>query len=298
VGVRRISAAVVVDCGDVLGECPVWDPVSGELLWTDIHGRRLHRLGDGGSTVDLALDDRLCSFAVAAGGDLLAAFTKRLARLDRATGSVTELHPVEPDVPTTRCNDGRPDRHGGFVVGTMDEGNDPARPIGALHHLRAGAPPVVIRSGLAIPNGLCFSPDGRTVHFADSAAGTIWRAGYDPDTGALDGEHVFVAPDPGVPGDTGAPDGAAVDADGCIWSARFGAWSVARFTPDGVLDTLVEVPVPQPAAVTFGGTGLDTLYITTAREHMRHDDPRYELSGALFAVVPGVVGIAETPVTL
>ena len=43
-GVRRMTAAVVVESGDHLGECPVWDPGRSELLWTDIHGRRLHRL--------------------------------------------------------------------------------------------------------------------------------------------------------------------------------------------------------------------------------------------------------------
>ena len=93
-----------------------------------------------------------------------------------------------------------------------------------------------------------------------------------------------------------SPDGSAVDESGCIWNARWGAWGIARFTPDGVLDTIIDVPVPQPSAVAFGGDDLGTLYITTAREHMSPGDPRYELSGALFAVTPGVTGIADTPV--
>jgi L-arabinonolactonase len=295
-GVRRMTAAVVVECGDQLGECPVWDPARSELLWTDIHGRRLHRLTSDGSSVELALDDRLCSFAVSVEGDLVAAFTKRLARLDRDTGVVHELHPVETELAATRCNDGRPDRHGGYVFGTMDEQNDPRQPLGSFYHWDAGAGSALIHHGVAIANGLCFSPDGLTIYYADTPRGTIWQARYDPESGRLDDAGVFVGPDPDVPGDTGSPDGSAVDETGCVWNARWGAWGIARYTPDGVLDTIVDVPVPQPSAVTFGGDDLGTLYITTAREYMTSSDPRYELSGALFAVTPGVTGIADTPV--
>ncbi len=295
-GVRRMTAAVVVECGDELGECPVWDAGRSELLWTDIHGRRLHRLTSDGATVELALDDRLCSFAVGESGDLLGAFTKRVARLDRDTGAVRELHPVEPDVAATRCNDGRPDRHGGFVFGTMDEQNDPRQPLGSFFHWDAERGATAIRPGVKVANGLCFSPDGLTMYYADSPLGTIWQARYDPDSGEIHDERVFIGPDPELPGDTGSPDGATVDESGCVWNARWGAWGIARFTPDGVLDTIIDVPVPQPSAVTFGGDDLGTLYITTAREHMSPSDPRYELSGALFAVTPGVTGIADTPV--
>jgi L-arabinonolactonase len=291
-----MTAWLVVESGDELGECPVWDPVRSELLWTDIHGRRLHRLTDAGSASVLALDDRLCSFAVTSEGDLVAALTKRVARLDRDTGTLRDLHPVETDLAATRCNDGRPDRHGGFVFGTMDEEHDPRQPLGSFYHWDVERGPKAIHGGVAIANGLCFSPDGLTIHYADSPLGTIWRARYDPDTGAPHDERVFVGPDADVPGDTGSPDGSAVDETGCVWNARWGAWGIARFTPEGVLDTIIDVPVPQPSAVTFGGDDLDTLYITTAREHMRPGDPRYALSGALFAVTPGVTGIADTPV--
>jgi L-arabinonolactonase len=291
-----MTAAVVVEGGNELGECPVWDPGRSELLWTDIQGRRLHRLTPDGTSVELALEDRLCSFAVSVDGDLVAAFTKRVARLDRDSGAVRELHAVESEIAATRCNDGRPDRHGGFVFGTMDEQNDPRQPLGSFYHWESEGGLTAIHRGIRIANGLCFSPDGQTIYFADSPLGTIWQARYDPASGHVHDASVFVAPEPDVPGDTGSPDGSAVDESGCIWNARWGAWGIARFTPDGILDTIVDVPVPQPSAVTFGGDDLGTLYITTARENMSPADPRYELSGSLFAVTPGVTGIADTPV--
>jgi L-arabinonolactonase len=289
-----MTAAVVVEGGNELGECPVWDPRRSELLWTDIHGRRLHRLALDGTVTELALDDRLCSFAVTVDGDLVAAFTERFARLDRDTGAILELHPIETEIAATRSNDGRPDRHGGFVFGTMDETHDPRQPLGSFYHWDVAGGLESIRPGVAISNGLCFSPEGLTIYYADSPLGTIWTARYDPESGQIHDERVLVAPDPDVPGDTGSPDGSTVDESGCIWNARWGAWGIARYTPDGALDTIIDVPVPQPSAVTFGGDDLGTLYITTGREHMSPGDPRYELSGALFAVTPGVTGIADT----
>ena len=207
-----------------------------------------------------------------------------------------ELLPVESDLAGTRCNDGRPDRHEGFVFGTMDDHGDPRQPLGAFYRWDVEGGLTALRAGVTISNGLCFAPDGLTIYYADSPLGTIWQARYDPDSGQIHDERVFVEPDPQVPGATGSPDGSAVDDTGCVWNARWGAWCIARFRPDGVLDTIIDVPVPQPSAVTFGGDDLATLYITTAREHMRPGDPRYELSGALFAVTPGVTGIADTPV--
>ena len=233
-GVRRMTAAVVIESGNELGECPVWDPIRSELLWTDIHGRRLHRLASDGTVSELALDDRLCSFATTVDGDLVAAFTKRIARLDRDTGVVRELNPIETDLDATRCNDGRPDRHGGYVFGTMDDQHDPRQPLGSFYHWDVERGPQSIRPGVAIANGLCFSPDGLTIYYADTPVGTIWTARYDPESGHIHDERVLVAPDPEVPGDTGAPDGSTVDESGCIWNARWGAWGIARFTPDGV----------------------------------------------------------------
>ena len=175
-GVRRMTAAVVVEGGDQLGECPVWDPGRSELLWTDIQGRRLHRLTWTGrpsswrSTIDCAASPSP-STAI-----WWRRSATRVARLDRDTGAVREVHPVETELAATRCNDGRPDRHGGFVFGTMDEQNDPRQALGSFYHWDAGTGPALIHHGVAIANGLCFSPDGLTIYYADTPLDTIWQA--------------------------------------------------------------------------------------------------------------------------
>ena len=101
--------------------------------------------------------------------------------------------------------------------------------------------------------------------------------------------RVFASSEP-----PGFPDGATVDAEGFLWSAQFKASRVVRYAPDGRVDRVVEMPVDKPTAVAFGGPALDTLYITSASQHMSAADVAAQpLAGALFALKPGVRGLPE-----
>ena len=82
------------------------------------------------------------------------------------------------------------------------------------------------------------------------------------------------------------PDGLTVDAEGGVWVAFFGGGEVRRYSPEGRLDAVVELPTPQISACTFGGPGLDELWITTSAQK-REGDP---VAGSLFRVEPGVRG--------
>ncbi|HEX6520730.1 MAG TPA: SMP-30/gluconolactonase/LRE family protein [Streptosporangiaceae bacterium] len=87
------------------------------------------------------------------------------------------------------------------------------------------------------------------------------------------------------------PDGLTLDSEGCLWLAVFGSGELMRFTPDGHLDTVVRLPARQVTSATFGGPGLGTLYITTARENFTEADRRAEPhAGDIFACVPGTTG--------
>src|SRR5690606_2548208 len=105
----------------------------------------------------------------------------------------------------------------------------------------------------------------------------------DADTG-LSGRRPFVAIEP----DHGHPDGLTVDAEGGVWVALYAGGAVRRYRPDGALDAVVEVPVRQVTACTFGGDRLDELFITTSREGLGPDDE--PAAGSLFHAEVGVAG--------
>jgi sugar lactone lactonase YvrE len=136
--------------------------------------------------------------------------------------------------------------------------------------------------GIHIPNSLAMSPDGTRLYLADSKRQTIWAH----DTADLSRREVFATVA------KGGPDGSCVDADGYLWNAEWGAWRVVRYAPDGRIDSVIETPVEQPSACMFGGEGLSTLFITSAREDLDEAAlARQPLAGSLFAVEPGVRGL-------
>ena len=121
----------------------------------------------------------------------------------------------------------------------------------------------------------------------------MWRYAYDPATGEATDQTLFVRLEP-TETDRGRPDGAAVDAEGCYWTALFEGGRIQRYAPDGRL--LAEYPVPArcPTMVGFGGPDLKTLYVTSARAGRSDEElAALPLSGSLFAMPVEVPGLPE-----
>jgi sugar lactone lactonase YvrE len=192
----------------------------------------------------------------------------------------------EAHLPENRFNDGRCDRAGRFWAGTMcDARRDPT---GSLYRFDADLACTKLRNAIIIPNGLAFSPDNRTMYFADTNRHTIWAYDYDLASGAATNERVFA--DTGE----GRPDGSCVDADGGLWNAQYGGWRLVRYAPTGKVDRVVQVPVANPTCCAFGGEDLGTLYVTTATQRLSLDDlAKQPLAGSLLALRPGAKGLAE-----
>jgi len=226
------------------------------------------------------------SIAFRESGGLVAATKSGIHFLDAASGALEARVRPEAHLPDNRFNDGRCDRAGRFWAGTM---SDVKRdPVGSLYRLDPDLSCTRLKGGVIIPNGLAFSPDGRTMYFADTNRHTIWAYDYDPATGAATGERVFA--DTG----SGRPDGSCVDAEGCLWNAEYGAWRLVRYTPDGEVDRVIEVPVANPTCCCFGGADLATLYVTTATQRLTAEDlAQQPLAGSLLALRPGVRGLHE-----
>jgi sugar lactone lactonase YvrE len=281
---------------DAVGESPVWRAVEAALYWVDIPARRINRLCPASGKRDswVAPEMVACIAFDRAGGIVAGLQTGIFAlRLEAGgTASATALAKPELPAPGMRFNDGRCDRQGRFWAGTMHEDMAAAHAVGALYRYTAAeglcAP---IEKGLLTQNGLAWSPRGDRMYLSDShpRARVIWAFDYDAQAGVPHSRRVFVD----MNAHAGRPDGAAVDADGCYWTCANDAGRVLRFTPAGVLDREVTLPVRKPSMCAFGGAGLDTLYVTSIRPQKAEDLEGQPLAGAVFALRPGARGLPE-----
>lgn len=271
-----------------LGEIPVWCERRGRLFWTDIRACRLHSFDpDTGTAETFKVPDWAGAFALTETDELLLALRKSLVFHDLQTESFRLLDTFEPGLPNNRSNDGRVDRQGRFWVGTLN--NAERIPTGNLYCV-ARDTIAFKRDVIIVPNALAWSPDGQTMYFADSWIGDIWAYDFDPGTGATSNERVFLAKDalPGI------PDGATIDCQGCMWIARYGAGQVARITPDGKVDQLVQCDTMQLTACTLGGSDFRDLYVTSARQRMSSEQLKAEPNaGALFHMRVATPGLPE-----
>ena len=277
------------------GECPLWHPQEQALYWVDIPAQRLHRWSaSDGQTQSWQTPEMLACIARQADGSWLAGMQSGLFQLTtHDDGSVTSQAraTVSHAHSDMRFNDGRCDRQGRFWAGTMLLDMAAGSPVGALYRYSAGQtePLTAQLSELIVPNGLGFSPDGRTMYLSDShpSVQKIWAFDYDIDSGTPHSRRLFVDMNDYL----GRPDGAAVDADGCYWICGNDAGLVHRFTPEGKLDRSLAVPVKKPAMCAFGGARLDTLFVTSIRPGGDLSDQ--PLAGGVFALQPGVQGLEE-----
>ncbi len=291
------TPTLAVDCRCTLGEGIVWSPRLRSVLWTDIEQSTLwmYRPHDR-ITRRWSLPDRLGCFALCESGRLLLGLAKRLAfaDLDASPGPelpVLPVLPVEPQIARTRINDGRTDRAGNFVFGTMNEDHAPANGSFYQYSSRAGLRRLDV-GGVAIPNSICFSPDGRTMYFGDSPTGVIRQCEYDAESAGVANVREFTRYAKG----SGFPDGSIVDSEGCVWNAVWGAGVLRRFDPDGKL--VVEIPLPSRnlTCPAFGGGALDQLFVTSSRQEMTEEELRAApVAGGVFVVLTGVVGLSDVP---
>lgn len=274
-----------VEARPFLGEGPVWLPEGGQLLWVDILAPAVH-LSDPLSGADRAVPvaELIGAVVPRARGGFVAMMGNAFQALDLEAGVTGTLCVAEPDKPGNRFNDAKCDRAGRLFAGTMAIDAGPGQ--GTLWRLDPDLRLSAIETGLHVSNGLGWSPDNRTFYFTDTGARTVFAYDYDIATGTPTNRRPFLTFD-----GPAKPDGLAVDAEGFVWIALWDGWGVARHAPDGRLDRFVSLPVPRPSSVAFGGEGLRTLFITSARVRLSVAQlAEAPLSGSVFAFEAGVAG--------
>ena len=285
-----VETGLVVDCRHLLGESIVWDADAGELVWVDIHDGEIWRYRVAEQTIRAhVLPDRVGALGLCDDGTYVVALASGFARFDPSSEHVRHIADVEPELPTTRLNDGRVDRQGRFVCGGMDEAADQG-PLSAVYRLDPDDTVHRLIDGIHCANSTCFSLDGATMYFTDMPTGRILAYDYDVDSGHPHSPRLFAdcSDQPGL------PDGSTVDAEGYVWNARWGGSRLVRHAPDGRVDRVVPVPVTNPTCLAFGGDDLATLFVTSARFGLTRAQLAHEpTAGGLFAIRPGVAGVPE-----
>ncbi|MFE5755814.1 SMP-30/gluconolactonase/LRE family protein [Streptomyces massasporeus] len=276
------SYEVAVRAEAELGEGPTWDAATGRLLWIDILGSRLHTYDPAtGRRAVRRTEQHIGAVKPRAGGGLVLNLRDGIGLLD-PDGGFRWLH-HEP-VPGRRANDAAVAPDGTLWTGTMRYDEAPGG--GTLSRVTGDGSVDVVLDDVAVSNGTGWSPDGRLMYYVDSPTRRVDV--FDHADGRITGRRTLAE----IEESAGFPDGLTVDAEGCVWVALWQGSAVRRYTPDGGLDRVIELPVPLVTACAFGGADLGDLYITTARVGLTEPPA---LAGSLF-VVPGAgKGLSHPP---
>lgn len=276
-----------------LGEGPTYDVATDTAWWFDIREGRLFEAHLGSGTIRIHSLGRMASalgridaerqLVVAEDGCYIRSVTN---------GAMTLFCPLEADNPATRSNDCRVHQSGTFWIGTM--GRKAERGLGAIYALHRGKISTLF-PGISIPNSICFSPDGTTAYFTDTASAVLYAVPLNPATGLPRGEPDVLLRHTGI----GGLDGSVCDADGQIWNACWGASRVDVYSPQGERLRSLRVPARQASCPAFVGADLSRLLVTSAWQDMdaeaRAADPQ---AGCTFLLQASARGRAEPDVKL
>lgn len=264
------------------GEGAFWDDRASRLRFVDMLAGDVVTLLPTGTVTRRHVTDVAAVIRHRSGGGYLVAGERDILLLDEQWQLEHAIQVL--DDPRVRLNEGGCDAAGRFYVGSM--AYDMAADAGALYRLDPDDGLHTALPAVTIPNGLVWSADGARAFHNDTGTATITAYRSDSDGRLLD-PRVLVRFDSGG----GAPDGMAIDAEGGLWVALWGGGAVHRYSPQGALEEVVDVPgAGNVTSCAFGGDDRRTLFITTSRQDI---DPAADpAAGALFAVSTPVAGAA------
>ena len=263
-------------------EGPVWIKEGGYLLFTDVPANRIHKwtkakgaslfLHPAGRAVTAGFREPGANGLKPGGSNviLLADQGNRgIARLDLKTKAKTLLAQRFAGKRFNSPND--------LVVGPdgsiwftdppyglegMDASPLKEQSANGVYRLAPGGRITLVVSELRFPNGIAFSPDGRTLYVSNSDPSRAVILAFDvASNGALSRRRIFSDMTPlAAKGLPGLPDGIAVDERGNLWAT--GPGGVHLFRPDGrelgVISTGAAI-----SNCAFGGADGKTLFMTS-----------------------------------
>lgn len=298
------SDAIEIMAADanLCGEAPIWDAAQQRLLWADIPNALVYELAADGKKQIISRDLTVSGIGLNRAGGLV--FCGRGDRggvhLWRGPEEFRNILSMHENVKLS-CNDMIVDASGRMYVGTLHWGANGRERLGELYLIGGDGSIRLVDDGIELANGLGFSPDNRTLYFADSTARQIYAYDVHPISGELFRKRSFVR----IPPHEGIPDGLTVDAEGFVWSAQWYGAQVVRYDPDGTVERRIKLPVTQITNVAFGGKDLNELYITSAAGGWKgpYAPPGFDFvagnwGGSLYRVKTDIQGKPEHPAAL
>jgi len=280
---------ILSDQPDQLGEGPLWDVREQRFYWIDSYGKAIHSTDAvGKDRKSWKVPEPIGSMALREKGGAILSLRDGFYAFDFASGEAKRIAETHPGDLRPRMNDGKVDRQGRFVAGSMDYSE--SEPIGKLFRLDPDLMITTLDTGIIVSNGPCWSLDGETLYFADSFKKAIYAYDYDTHTGNVRSKRLFTD----FNALRGYPDGATVDAEGYLWSVEVYSGRLIRFDPSGVVDRIVGLPVNSTTSISFGGPNLDIAYVTSMGRPFQNQYHREREAGFVFAVHGlGVRGVEE-----
>ena len=283
---RKVELAF--ECDSDLGEGPIWDDRSQELIWLDVTQGKIRFYSPiKDDQFEVALDRPVGSLALTQGDDLWLALRDGFGHYSRRSSVVNPFIKVI-DGPEIRFNDGAVDARGRFLAGTM--GYNPEPHTGSLYTFTPESGHRVLLPEVGVSNGICWNRDSSQMFFVDSLMQSVQRYDYNLDSGNLSNPRVLIK----FKDEDGIPDGLTIDQEGSLWVAMWGGSQILKINSAGLIEESIQLPVTKVTSMTFGGKDLQDLYITTARYELSASELSAQpLAGSLFRVRTEVPGFPE-----
>jgi len=284
----------VAPVGDRCGEGAVWHAGHGVLYWTDINRFLIHRFNPADNCVkSWFFEEPVTALTLTDRDDTLAVVLASHVILWEPHSDCRRDYRIRlQSWPAVRFNDARADPRGSLWVGSMRNNVNPdgspgkaGGTDGVLYRVDPDGAMSEWKHNIGISNTLAWSPDQTRFYFGDTLANAVRAYAYDKETGEISGERPFLQNFA-----RGLPDGSSVDAEGFLWNCRFYGSCITRVAPDGTIDAIIEMPVSNITACTFGGLEGNILYVTSAELGAPATE---RLGGGLFAIQTDVRGQPE-----
>ena len=274
---------LIADYACKTGEGPLWHPDEKCLYWVDIPAGRMFRYDPAtGRHEECYAGDPVGGFTIQADGALLL-FMSRGAVKTWRNGEMQTVIDEIPDERESRFNDVIAGPAGRVFCGTM-----PARGrLGRLYRLDTDGTLAILLEDIGCSNGMGFTPDRKRMYYTDSGAKKIYLFDYEAETGDITNQTIFLD----LSNEDGVPDGMTVDAEGCVWSARWDGGCLVRYAPDGAEERRIAFPARKVSCATFGGDDCTDIYVTTAGGSNKAEEGQG--AGALFRINLGIKGVPE-----